>query len=175
MASVLVGCMVTDIQVAQSLFAKTKNIGTTNRKNKMKSMLKADDFYVIHHISNNYGGGYDSEYWSLPGLMFMSDILLQAVEKAGLEASKTTVRVGDFQGGTDNSCMSLAYPSPKTTIVSDIRIKGTKLEMVGRGKSKYDEKDKTKIVLADPTLIDQIAVIIQASLPKKSKYEQVKK
>lgn len=139
----------------------------------MKSMLKADDFYVLKKRTSYSGHSWVDRWWSVPGLMFMSDIMLQAVEKAGLEPSKVVIRVGDFSSGASyNDRISIAYPSPATTIVHDIKIEGNMLELVRRGKSRWDKNGTDKINLATPDLIDRITIIIKESLPKKSKYEK---
>jgi hypothetical protein len=140
----------------------------------VKSTLNADDFYV-----NDDG----VQYWSLPGLMFMSELVLEAVKLAGLEVSKTVVRVGDFRYGTDNSVMSIAYPSPRRTIVNSIKVLNSHLCLARRGGEYLDSKgiweddwnSTDRIPLADPELVSKLAALIVISLPKKSKYAKAEK
>ena len=136
----------------------------------MKSMMGADDFYVKFKTLNWSGKDNTVDYFSVPGLMFLSDLILQAVEKAGLEAAKVVIRVGEHGSTTYNDRISIAYPSPRTTIVSDIKVEGANLQMIRRGKSRWREGDTDKIPLADPKLVDRVAQIIAQSLPKNSKY-----
>lgn len=147
----------------------------------MKSSLKADDFYVI--MKNP---GYDDEtpYFSVTGLMFMSELVLEAITKAGLEPAKVTIRVGANTYAQHNDRLSIAYPSPRTSVVSHIRVVKNHLILARRGGKDIgahsdkkgmwsDEWDLTDAIpLADPELVNKLAEIIKISLPKHSKYEK---
>lgn len=147
----------------------------------MKSALKADDFYVIMKINDD---GDESLYFSVTGLMFMSELVLEAITKAGLEPAKVTIRVGANTYAQHNDRLSIAYPSPRTSIVSHIRVVNNHLILARRGGKDIgaysdkkgiwkDEWDLTDAIpLADPGLVDKLAEIIKISLPKHSKYEK---
>lgn len=141
----------------------------------MKSILKADDFYVKMKTSSYKKE--DTDFWSVSGLRFISELVSEAIEKAGIEPAKVCIRIGSGSYGVANDDVSIAYPSPRTVIVSHIKISNGNLCLARRHGERLDKGgddwySTDRIPLADPKLIDKLAEIITVSLPKKSKFAQ---
>jgi len=151
----------------------------------MKSNLNFDDFFVI--IGKHYNGE-DDRRFSLLGLQFFSDLVTQAVEKAGLNPSQVVIKVGENKYVYD--AISIAWPSPSTAIITGLTIKndpvggsmlvgerrGYKYGKMNRKTGKYEasnlkrEDFQIKMQMADPNVLDKLAEAIKLSLPKTSKY-----
>lgn len=126
----------------------------------MKSTLKSDEFYV--QAQRN---GRQRDFFSVTGLMFMGELMMEAAKLAGLDPSKMSI---DIEG---HSALSLCYPSPATRIVSSVQIKDGKLTYWKRGGPNWPTPS---INVADPTMVQQFAEVMKASLPKHSKFAMKK-
>lgn len=151
----------------------------------MKSSLNFDDFYVV--IGKHYNGD-DDRRFSLLGLQFFSDLVTQAVEKAGLNPSQVVIKVGENKYVYD--AISIAWPTPSTALVTGLSIRndpvggsilvgerrGYKHGKMNRKTGKWEtsglkrEDFQIKIQMADPNILDLLAEAIKLSLPKNSKY-----
>lgn len=135
------------------------------------SIVNYDEFFIIRDGWNNT----KDRRFSLYGLQFITEFITQAVKLAGLNPSQVTIRVGEKELYHD--VISIAYPSPSTTLLTRLTVSEGMLKFERRKTTKDEDYRslKTELNMANPNVQQELADIIRTVVPKNSKFMEKKK
>jgi hypothetical protein len=105
-------------------------------------------------------------------MMILSETFLEAFKKAGIDPNEVAVAVSTGYVTYRGSRLSFRWPSPMSSLISEVHVEGEKLKFQARGrKYGYGHQEFEVIPLAVPDLIDRIAaLIVERTKNMKSKY-----
>lgn len=143
----------------------------------MQSKCKADQFYITYKPKYS---SYKEYYFSIAGLMFLSELIFAGIEAAGIDPTKASIRIEKKE---EKPTLAVSFPSPKTRLLHSIKVVDGDIIIANNkpdpskkkrrdtyGYYMHVKRDTRKFPLADPNLSQNIAAFIKQSLPKNSIY-----